>query len=155
MLVLKYNDTKVADVVEGSQFNLLDGSVVSPAYSGWANEDGYKLEEAPAPTSPSAEEVLLQQRQVMSLSFAQLLIGLVTESWITEAEGEAWLAGTLPAAVLALIATLPSDQQFAAKARALQPSIVLRLDPLAISLGAAQDKTPEEMDTFFQTYANV
>lgn len=90
-----------------------------------------------------------------SLTFAQLLIGLVTEGWITEAEGEAWLTGTLPAPVLALIATLPAEQRFPAKARATAPSVVLRADPLVASLGAAQGKTPEELDTFFLTYAGV
>jgi hypothetical protein len=90
-----------------------------------------------------------------AISFAQLLIGLVTEQWITEAEGEAWLAGTLPAPVLALIATLPAEQQFPAKARALRPSEVLRADPLVELLGAAQGKTPEQLDDFFRTYSEV
>ena len=90
-----------------------------------------------------------------SITFAQLLIGLVTEAWITEAEGEAWLAGTLPAPVLSLIATLPAGQQFAAKARALRPSVVMRVDPLVASLGAAQGKTDAELDAFFTTYAQV
>lgn len=94
-------------------------------------------------------------RANMSLTFAQLLIGLVTEAWITEAEGDAWLVGTLPAPLLALIATLPVEQQFAAKAHAIRPSAVLRLDPLVMSLGAAQGKTPEQIDQFFQTYAGV
>ena len=94
-------------------------------------------------------------RQGMSLTFAQLLIGLVTEAWITEAEGEAWLTGTLPAPVLSLIASLPTNQQFAAKARAIAPSIVIRTDPLVEALGAAQGKTAEQLDTFFTTYASV
>lgn len=90
-----------------------------------------------------------------SITFAQLMIGLVAEGWISEAEGEAWLAGTLPAPVVALIGTLPAPQQFAAKARASRPSEVLRLDPLVVSLGSAQNKTPEEIDQFFRTYAQV
>lgn len=107
---------------------------------------------------PTAEEIAAAQeaaRAFMSLSFAQLLIGLVTEQWITEAEGEAWLVGTLPAPVLALISTLPADQQFSAKAKAIRPSSVLRMDPLVESMGAAQGKTPEELDAFFITYAGV
>ena len=94
-------------------------------------------------------------RAGMSLSFAQLLIGLVTEGWITEAEGDGWLAGTLPAPVLALIATLPAGQQFAAKARAIRPSQVVRLDPLVGLLAAAQGKSDSDMDTFFATYAAI
>lgn len=94
-------------------------------------------------------------RASLKLSFAQLLIGLVAEQWITQAEGEAWLQGTLPAGVTALISTLPPEQQFPAIARAARPSEVLRLDPLVVALGAAQNKTTEEIDTFFQTYSGV
>lgn len=90
-----------------------------------------------------------------SISFAQLLIGLVTEKWISEADGEGWLTGTLPAAVMAVISALPAEQQFAAKARALRPSEVLRADPLVAAMGAAAGKTPAEIDTFFRTYAGV
>ena len=92
---------------------------------------------------------------VPNLSFAQLLIGLVSESWITEAEGEAWLAGTLPFNVLLVIDGLPADQRFPAKARALRPSEVLRLDPLVIGMGAAAGKTDVEIDAFFTTYSSV
>jgi hypothetical protein len=90
-----------------------------------------------------------------SISFAQLMIGLVSEGWITTAEGEAWLTGTLPEPVLALIATLPKAQQFAAKARALRPTLVERTDPLVSALGAAQDKTDAQLDKFFHTYAAI
>lgn len=101
---------------------------------------------------PVTEDAL---RAVMSLSLAQLLIGLVGEGWITEAEGTAWLAGTLPAAVDGLIATLPAHQRFVARARAVSPSVVLRLDPLVSALAAAQGKTDADLDTFFLTYAKV
>jgi hypothetical protein len=94
-----------------------------------------------------------QPASVPDLSFAQLMIGLVSEGWITTAEGEAWLTGTLPAPVLALIATLPVAQQFAAKARAIRPTVVERADPLVVMLGKAQGKKAEDMDNFFRKYA--
>ena len=90
-----------------------------------------------------------------SMSFAQLMIGLVTEAWITEAEGEAWLSGTLPAAVLTVIDSLPEGQRFAAKARAIRPSEVLRADPMVAAMGAAAGKTEADIDAFFTTYAGV
>lgn len=90
-----------------------------------------------------------------SISFAQLLIGLVTEAWITEADGEGWLTGTLPLAVLTVIDSLPEAQRFAAKARALRPSEVLRADALVSAMGVAAGKTEAEIDTFFRTYAQV
>lgn len=100
-------------------------------------------------------QLLAERRSRMSLSFAQLMIGLVTEQWITEVEGESWLAGTLPNAVLLVIDGLPADQRFAAKARALRPSEVLRSDPLVAAMGTAAGKTEAEIDTFFQTYAGA
>lgn len=109
----------------------------------------------PEEIAQSEDEALQAARQGMTMTFAQLLIGLVAEAWITEAEGEAWLAGTLPAPVLALIATLPAEHQFPAKARAIAPSVVIRTDPLVSSLGAAQGKTDAELDAFFTTYAQV
>ena len=92
---------------------------------------------------------------VPNLSFAQLLIGLVTEAWITEPEGEAWLAGSLPLPVALVINSLPAEQRFSAKARALRPSEVLRADPLVAAMGAAAGKTEAEIDAFFTTYAGV
>lgn len=92
---------------------------------------------------------------IPNLSFPQLLIGLVTEGWISESDGEGWLVGTLPAAVLALIATLPTNQQFAAKARATRPSEIIRSDPLVNALGTAEGKTSIELDEFFITYSSV
>ena len=90
-----------------------------------------------------------------SMTFAQLLIGLVTEQWITQYEGEAWLQGVLPAQVTGLIDTLPVEQQFPAKARAIRPSEVLRSDPFVEMMGAAANKTPEQLDEFFRMYAGV
>ena len=117
--------------------------------------DGVWVAPTPEEVLAAEAEDLEAERARMQLSFAQMLIGLVSEQWITEQEGEAWLTGALPAAVLALIATLPANQRFAAKARAVQPSVVMRSDHLVAALGAAQGKTPEQMDDFFRTYAQV
>jgi len=122
-------------------------------------DGGFAVIDKPEPPEPEPEPepepTLEEKRAGMQLSFAQLLIGLVTEAWITEAEGEAWLAGERPAEVEALIATLPVEQRFAAKARASRPSIILRTDPLVIALATAKQKTAEQLDTFFTTYAAV
>lgn len=89
------------------------------------------------------------------LSFAQLLIGLVAEGWITEAEGDAWANRQLPAAVNALIAGLPQAERFAARTRAKLPSVVLRDDALVVALATQQGKTAEQLDDFFRKYAKV
>ena len=108
-------------------------------------------EPGPEPEPPTIEEV----RESMGMSFAQLLTGLVEEGWITEAEGEAWLEGKLPAAVNALIAQLPEELRFRAKARATLPSTVERNSDLVIALAQAEGKTPEEIDKFFEKYSQV
>ena len=102
-----------------------------------------------------AAEASSAKRESMSMSFVQLLTGLVEEKWITEAEGEAWLEGKLPLALNGLIGQLPREKRFAAKARAAHPSTVLRNDPLVSAMAAAQGKSPEEIDEFFRTYAAV
>lgn len=101
---------------------------------------------APEPSIPPVPQ---------SITFAQLLIGLVSEQWISEADGEGWLAGVLPSAVLATINLLPKEQQFAAKARASRPSEVLRADPLVAMMAMAQGRTDAEIDDFFRKYAGV
>lgn len=128
--------------------------VITDAQTGEQTIRPYTAEEI-ATVEAQAAAAAEADRAAMTLSFAQLLIGLVTEAWITEAEGEAWLSGTLPTAVLTVIDALPVEQRFAAKARALRPSQVLRSDPLVAAMGAAAGKTSAEVDAFFQTYAGV
>lgn len=91
--------------------------------------------------------------RIPNLSFAQLIIGLVSEEWITETEGGAWLVGTLPETVVLVISMLPADQRFAATARAIRPSVIVRDDPLVNEIAVAQGKTSEEIDNFFITYS--
>lgn len=145
--------------------NRIDCEIEHPVY-GWipftadpndVEQHGRDIYAAALEMGPAAYIALPPQPEPVpqSITFAQLLIGLVTEAWITEAEGEAWLAGVLPAQVTALISTLPVEQQFAAKVRAARPSEVLRMDPFVVSMGAAQGKTPEELDQFFRTYSGV
>jgi len=105
---------------------------------------------------PDPAIALAQARAGMTLTFAQLLIGLVKMAWITEAEGEAWLAGnSLPAEVLSMIDGLPKDMRFPAKARALRMTSASRTDPLVLELARGRDIDPEDMDTFFTTFAEV
>ncbi|MCR9140408.1 MAG: hypothetical protein NXI27_30925 [Alphaproteobacteria bacterium] len=107
------------------------------------------------PPEPTPAELLAGERAQMRLSFSQLLIGLVARGWITEAEGEAWLAGQLPQAVTDLISALPEQQRFAARARALRPAHIRRLDPLVIALAEAEGRTKEDLDGFFREFVEV
>jgi hypothetical protein len=118
----------------------------------WTIED---IPVVPPIPEPTPEEILARERSSMSLTFAQMIIGLVTSDWLTEEEGEQWLDGVLPLNVMTLINSLPEEQKFIAKVRAKRPSIILRNDPLVIALAASNDKTQEELDIFFRTFSEV
>jgi hypothetical protein len=152
MLNLIKDGEIIKPVLPGSQFPLPNGDVVSPAYAGWSNGE-YELVEVAVDPVPEPEPY--DPRTDMRLSFAQMLIGLVTEQWITEADGNGWLTGVLPPSVEATINLVPADQRFAARARATRPSEVLRLDPLVQMMSMAQGRSPEEVDDFFTRYADV
>jgi hypothetical protein len=117
---------------------------------------GTEVEQRPVGTELTAEEIAARARARMRLSFAQMMIGLVNEGWITPEEGRAWRDRVgLPPSAVALISSLPVEMQFAAETRALAASEILRSDPLVEALGAAESKTPEQLDQFFTTYAQV
>lgn len=99
--------------------------------------------------------ITVAKRPYMRLSFAQLMIGLVKEGWLTEADAQLWLTGVLPPQVQATISLLPEENRFPAMARASRPSEVLRTDPLVEMMALAQGRTAEELDAFFETYSAV
>lgn len=106
---------------------------------------------APPPKSP--EDLLHEWRSSASLTRPQLLAGLVAEKWISEAEGDLWLIGTLPATVLALIDQMPPERRFEARSKALTATIIPRSDPLVAALGQLEGKTDEDLDQFFRNWA--
>jgi hypothetical protein len=94
---------------------------------------------------------VLEIPPIIEISFAQLIGGLVTEKWISKAEGKAWLRGTLPGPVEAVIAMLPEEQQIFAEGRAIRPTSILLSDPLVQALAAMQGKAAE-LPAFFNKY---
>jgi len=119
----------------------LDGT---NANVGWRYENG-KF------TTPERPVVVF----IPDLTFAQLLIGLVSEGWISQVEGEAWLDGQLPPIVQTLIDGMPEGQRFVALARAKRPSTIVRDDPLVVALGALKGISAEQLDNFFKTYSQL
>lgn len=96
------------------------------------------------------------------LSFAQFVVGLTEQGWITPQEGTNWLTATsLPAAVEAAINALPATAEdgsmprLRARARALRPSEVVRSNPLLLMMAAQRGATAEDLDTFFRVYAAI
>ena len=128
--------------------------VITDAVTGAQTTRPYTQDEINALLAEQAK-ALEAERAALQLSFAQLVIGLVSEGWISEADGEGWLGGTLPGAVLATINLLPADQRFAAKAKATRPSFVARMDPLVGMMAKAQGRSDDEIDAFFRKYVTV
>lgn len=104
-----------------------------------------KFTAPPSPPEPVPE----------SISFAQMIIGLVAEGWIAQADGEAWLDGVLPPIVIATISLLPAEEQFVAKAKAKRPSQIERGDKLVAMMAMTQKRSSDEVDAFFRKYAKV
>lgn len=109
----------------------------------------------PPEAKPETQEQLEARRQRMKLTFSQLMIGLVSEQFISEAEGEAWLQGILPQSINDMITMLPADQRFATKAKASRLIEALRSDPIVWALADSKGVMPEELDQFFIKYSAV
>ena len=107
------------------------------------------------PTQAELDAIAALMREGMNLSFAQLMIGLVAEQWITEEDGRLWLTGTLPPQIISTISLIPAEQRFAATAKATRPSVVNRADPLVQMMALAQGRSDAELDDFFRAYASV
>lgn len=169
-LALTHDNEILSQHREGSRVTLPNGDIVMPAKNGWS-QDGYVLEAiTPADPPPEGHRIISREVQMIDgvpievietapitppLTALQLIIGLVKEGWITEAEGEAWLDGTPPPQVDALISQMPEDERFESRARAKRFTSVERDDPMVEGLGMIAQKTPEELDAFFWEYSQI
>lgn len=113
--------------------------------------------EIPAEEIQAFEEPPSETATVPStLSFAQFLIGLVSDGWITLVEARAWRDRiSLPSDIVMIIGSLPIEQQFAAETRALAPSEIYRNDPLLLAVAQFKGKTEADLDAFFLKYGAI
>jgi hypothetical protein len=94
MLILKHHGLPLHEVVEGGWFELPNGTICSPAYAGWADENGHSLEAAPEPAPHVA--TLEEQRAAAvlpKLEFCLAFVAGMSEQDATEAEIR-WAAAT-------------------------------------------------------------
>lgn len=88
---------------------------------------------------------------VSDCQFAQALamVGLITQD-----EAVAWVAaGVLPAAMAAIVDTLPPDQRFGAKMLLQGATTFDAANPLVSQIGSAAGKTPEQIAEIFRIAA--
>src|SRR5210317_980494 len=96
------------------------------------------------------EEILEGKRRVATITFADLLRGLVQTNKITVAEAKTWVrTGTLPAAVDATTDALPLEDQIQAD-RELRYGANFPRNSIAIAaMQTAFNFTDEQVDNFF------
>src|SRR3989338_10696800 len=95
MLILKHHGLPLREVAEGGGFGLPDGAMCSPAYAGWADENGHSLEEAPAPAPYVA--TLAEKRAAASLPKLDFCLALMRLAILPAEEGKAAARGEWPA----------------------------------------------------------
>lgn len=91
-----------------------------------------------------------------SVTRRQFFQAAAQESIITEAEAEAVFdPGTIPAAVLTAISTIPADEQFAARMAIRGNATFERANPLLEAIGAAMGQAPAQIDALFVLAASL
>lgn len=145
MAVIKNNI--VTNVIEADEGFEIAGMVLVPSDTGdigwiW---DGEKLI-APIIESPVPSSVTRRQ----------IITGLALAEWITKQEAiDALSTGARPAAVEAVIATLPEEDQFDALTKWIGFTEAYRTDPLVLALASAEGKSEAEIDDFFRMCAGI
>ncbi|HEY5795407.1 MAG TPA: hypothetical protein VIU82_10355 [Bosea sp. (in: a-proteobacteria)] len=91
---------------------------------------------------------------LLPLSPRQFAQGLALAGHITEEEAEEWVGpGTVPAALLDLVANLPGDEQFAARMLLRGATSFEHTHPLTAALAASYGWTPQQTDQFWRDCA--
>lgn len=106
-------------------------------------------------TEPPSNPDDLMLEDLPNVSHAQIVAALISKGVITEAEGVAWISGTLPAAVEAMIAQLPEEQQIIARLRAIRPTYVSPTDPMVGRLAILNGNTLRELIGIFVLAASL
>lgn len=151
MILADIKDGVVSNTIVVSPENIPEWAkewpeVTGDAGIGWGYVDGRFVEPEPEQEEGSPPP---------PLTALQLIIGLVKEGWISEADGDAWLDGTPPPQVDLLISQMPVGERFEARARAKRFTSVERNDPMVEGLGMIAGKSPEELDAFFWEYSQI
>jgi hypothetical protein len=102
-----------------------------------------------AEITESREITVEQEREQASVSRDYLLIKANEFGWFTEAECVAWIGGTLPQDVSALIDTFPENERFKLRLSALRQETVPRETPLILAIMNLRGVTEDQMDSVY------
>jgi hypothetical protein len=102
-----------------------------------------------AEITKSREITVEQKREQASVSRDYLLIKANEFGWFTEAECVAWIGGTLPQDVSALIDTFPENERFKLRLSALRQETVPRETPLILAIMNLRGVTEDQMDSVY------
>lgn len=102
-----------------------------------------------AEITKSREITVEQEREQASVSRDYLLIKANEFGWFTEAECVAWIGGTLPQDVSALIDTFPENERFKLRLSALRQETVPRETPLILAIMNLRGVTEDQMDSVY------
>lgn len=156
MRLAQIEDGTVVNIAEADPTNIPDfmsdwveTEVAGPGWY-WSLEEGFTPPQGVPELSPED-----QLSALPSVSLSQMIAALVVWNILTEAEGEAWILGTLPEDVLTVISSLPPEVQFVAKLRAIRPSEVSPSDILVPALAAMKGKTTEDLIEIFRLAATL
>ncbi len=132
MLILKHHGLPLHEVVEGGWFELPNGTICSPAYAGWSDENGHSLEEAPEPLPhiPTLEE----QRAAAVLPKLEFCLALWRLSILPKDECKAAARGEWPATFAAFVAGLSEQDATEAEIRWAAATQIFYANPLLQAL---------------------
>ncbi len=90
-----------------------------------------------------------------SISDRQFFQQLAIAGIITEDQALASNAAVIPAPLLAIISSMPADQQFNAKMIISGATTYERSNPLTIEIGSAYGMSSDQIDEFFRAAAGL
>ena len=115
MLILKHHGLPLHEVVEGGWFELPNGAICSPAYAGWADENGHSLEAVPEPAPHIA--TLAEKRAAAVLPKLDFCLALMRLSILPAAECTAAARGEWPASFGGFVAGMSEADSSEAEIR--------------------------------------
>lgn len=141
----------VCHTVDGSPYHVEVGTP-------WGDEitamtRGVNFEPEPVYSAPSIDLSTAGLADLPPVQQEQIIAALIGDRLLTEAEGIAWMTGTLPAPVEAVITAMPADQRVVARLRAIRPISVVPTDPLFAGLAAANGRDETWLVEMFRAAA--